>query len=97
MHGKTHFELASVENVAATLTITATVAEWRLLMEGAELYKAGSEEWYRWAATSVLGSFISEIRAMLKDAEDAHLSCARKIGMVLDGSFEPEKRWKHLD
>lgn len=92
MKGQTHFKLESVENVQATLTITASVAEWRLLIEGAELYKGGSEEWYRWIANTVLSNFYGEIRSLLQQVERAQLTAAHRTSAVLDDSFQATER-----
>lgn len=92
MQSTTHFQLDSVEQVKATLTITATIADWRLLMEGSQLYKSGSEEWYRWTANALLQDFACQIRALLREAEKAQLTSAHRTAAVLDNDFEPRTR-----
>jgi hypothetical protein len=47
----THFKLDYIDNIPATMTITATIGEWKLIQESLS----------QWPGTSVLASHIDDM------------------------------------
>jgi len=79
MKAETEFKLHNIDDVKATLSVTATVAEWRLFLAQCAAHADKTFQWNSsWVGNCYLVQFKHDIDSMLREAESHYESYARK-------------------